>query len=562
MKKNKILLTSILLLPVIVNAKTSALEDPFTLAGALFMEAFVTMHMSAFVLSPLSKLLCKDGNSKKLFWKMFFIRVIVLLFFDFFVSAMIAMVDFFAVFIGAFIIVPALTFRKISKEGKERKIVESISKGVVNNTTETRNNIIFKCPKCQKIVKPADNYCYGCGIALSKYNLKIEVDTTNNKDLNDLKQVPVLPPEVTVSYKDFDPIFTMDEDKMLEEFIKKELKKANIEEQNNLLPQNIINRKKVLSILFSLLIFISISSIFFHFPIYLYIAEIIILLIFKKLTKNYTLIKYLKKQLKARPSEKISNIVMNTQATFNIDNSKTISFIGNIIAITLSLVLFINPRIMYEKTDNGYAVRYYTFGITNFTKATIPESYKNEKVVSLRGNTFSNMPFLKEVILPDTITEIRGQAFKNNKNLVKVNIPTNLEYLGGGAFYNCTKITNIVLPDTLTYLGGEAFYNNTSLQSIKLSNNLEEIRGNTFENCTSLTSIIIPDSVKRIGGHAFYGNRSLSNVTISPNSSLNEIGSSAFRQCYNLYNITIPNNTYVNSRAFKESPTNITRYTN
>ena len=39
----------------------------------------------------------------------------------------------------------------------------------------------------------------------------------------------------------------------------------------------------------------------------------------------------LKKQIKARPSEKISNIVMNTQATFNIDNSKTISFIGNII---------------------------------------------------------------------------------------------------------------------------------------------------------------------------------------------------------------------------------------
>ena len=562
MKKNKILLASILLLPGIVTAKTSALEDPSTLAGALFIEAFVTMHMSAFVLSPLSKLLCKDGNSKKLFWKMFFIRAIVLLFFDFFVTAMIAMVDFFAVFIGAFIIVPALTFRKISKERKERKIVESISKGVVNNTTETRNNIIFKCPKCQKIVKPVDKYCYSCGNALSTYNLKIEVDTTNNKNLDDLKQVPILPPEVTVSSKDFDQIFTLDEEKMLEEFIKKELKKANIEEQNNLLPQNIINRKIVLSILFSLLIFISISSIFFHFPIYLYIAEIIILLIFKKLTKNYTLIKYLKKQIKARPSEKISNIVMNTQATFNIDNSKTISFIGNIIAITISIFLFINPRIMYEKTNNGYAVRYYTFGITNFTKATIPDSYKNEKVVSLRGNTFSNMPFLKEVILPDTITEIRGQAFKNNKNLVKVNIPKNLEYLGGGAFYNCTKITSIELPDTLTYLGGEAFYNNTSLQSIKLSNNLEEIRGNTFENCTSLTSIIIPDSVKRIGGHAFYGNRSLSNVFVSPNSSLNEIGSSAFRQCYNLYNITIPNNTYVNSRAFKESPTNITRYIN
>ena len=39
------------------------------------------------------------------------------------------------------------------------------------------------------------------------------------------------------------------------------------------------------------------------------------------------------------------------------------------------------------------------------------------KVVGLRGNTFSNMPFLTEVSLPDSITEIRGQAFKNCRSL-------------------------------------------------------------------------------------------------------------------------------------------------
>jgi hypothetical protein len=80
--------------------------------------------------------------------------------------------------------------------------------------------------------------------------------------------------------------------------------------------------------------------------------------------------------------------------------------------------------------DGGYGVRYYAFGLTNFISATIPEEHNGKPVISLRGNTFSNMFFLKEVKLPDTITEIRGQAFKNCISLKSVNIPKNLEYLG------------------------------------------------------------------------------------------------------------------------------------
>ena len=67
------------------------------------MEAFVSIHMSLFVLMPLSKRISKD-NSKKTFWILFGIRVAILLFFDFFVTTNIAIVDFAAVFVGAFIL--------------------------------------------------------------------------------------------------------------------------------------------------------------------------------------------------------------------------------------------------------------------------------------------------------------------------------------------------------------------------------------------------------------------------------------------------------------------------
>ena len=142
---------------------------------------------------------------------------------------------------------------------------------------------------------------------------------------------------------------------------------------------------------------------------------------------------------------------MNTKSTFVFDNSIIILMISILVSIILPLIIFSSPRILYEKVDNGYAVRYYIFGLTNFKTVTIPENYKNEKVVSLRGNAFSNMRYLESVTLPDTITEIRGQAFKNCKSLKQVNIPKNLKYLGGSAFYNAKSIKKIVLPDTLVY---------------------------------------------------------------------------------------------------------------
>ena len=75
-----------------------------------------------------------------------------------------------------------------------------------------------------------------------------------------------------------------------------------------------------------------------------------------------------------------------------------------------------------------------------------------------------------------------------------------------------------------------------------------------------MKEITIPDNVTRIGGHAFYGNTSLRQVSISENSKLKEIGSSAFRDCDALKDITLPKETEVNSKAFKGSPTTIRRY--
>lgn len=542
-----ILIMSVLFLPTIVVASNG--ESDFSVGFALGMEAFISIHMSVFVLKPLSEMFSKN-NSKKTFWTLFSIRAIVLIFCDFFITPSIAIVDFFSVFIGAFAIVPISAL--ITKNN-----INSRSNQVINNTnninispmnTNQINGIELKCAKCNSVLKITDKFCQSCGTPFDQNN--VVVSENNNSSIPIPQKEKIIP-------SNFDSIYSLSEGMMIEEFIKKELVKAGIDNSMKLVPNDILKRKNILNTIFSVLVFVYISLIFFHFPIYTYVFGLIILFIFYKITRKYNLIKYLTKQIKERPGEKISNIVMNVKNTFVNDSSKSIFIVSILVAISLPLIIFFTPKIIYEKTNGGYAVRYYMYGLTNFKSASIPEMHNNEPVVSLRGNTFSNMPFLESVILPNTIVEIRGQAFKNCYKLKEINIPNKLEYLGGGSFYNAKSIKNIELPDTLTYLGGESFYGANSLEYVKLSNNLTEIRGDSFEYCTSLKKITIPDNVTRIGGHAFYGDSNLSEVQLTSNSKLNEIGSSAFRQCSSLYSITIPRTTYVNERAFKESPTNI-----
>lgn len=384
-------------------------------------------------------------------------------------------------------------------------------------------------------------------------NNAMALNNATNDAGEENKRVFVLP-------RSFGKLYEGTENDTLEKFIIKELSKTNFDIKTKLIPIDVLKRKKILNIIFSILIFVYLTMVFFHFPILTYIFGLFILIIFFCLTRRFTFLKYLKKQIKARPSEKISNIIMYEKNGLVDDNSKGILLIGLLIAVVIPLISFATPKIFYEKTDGGYAVRYYAYGITNFKSVTIPAEHNGEKVVSLRGNTFSNMFLLESVSLSDTIVEIRGQAFKNCFKLNEISLPSNLEYLGGGAFYNAKSLRSIELPDSLTYLGGESFYGASSLYSVKLSENITEIRGDSFEYCTGLVSIKIPDGVTRIGGHAFYGDYNLSEVIISENSKLIEIGSSAFRECSRLYSITIPYGTYVNERAFKDSPTRVNLY--
>jgi len=86
---------------------------------AIFMELFCSIHMSVFVLFPLAEII----NPKKktsIFCRLFALRFVIL-FIGNFINPAIAMIDFFAIFIGAFIVIPVLIGLKKERGTEEEK---------------------------------------------------------------------------------------------------------------------------------------------------------------------------------------------------------------------------------------------------------------------------------------------------------------------------------------------------------------------------------------------------------------------------------------------------------
>ncbi|MBR3883604.1 MAG: leucine-rich repeat domain-containing protein [Bacteroidaceae bacterium] len=97
------------------------------------------------------------------------------------------------------------------------------------------------------------------------------------------------------------------------------------------------------------------------------------------------------------------------------------------------------------------------------------------------------------------------------------------------AFQNCTNLKNVNLPNSITNIGEWAFANCTNLVSIKLPEGIEEIGEMTFAHCSSLNKINIPSSVKTIGHSAFAGCTEITKI-ILPNK-LETIDDWAFQDC-------------------------------
>ena len=73
-----------------------------------------------------------------------------------------------------------------------------------------------------------------------------------------------------------------------------------------------------------------------------------------------------------------------------------------------------------------------------------------EGITSVGGHAFEDMPYIKEVVLPQSITSIGQEAFRCG-NLQKINLPEGLTSLSSWAISQ--SIPELIIPSTVTYIG-------------------------------------------------------------------------------------------------------------
>ena len=177
-------------------------------------------------------------------------------------------------------------------------------------------------------------------------------------------------------------------------------------------------------------------------------------------------------------------------------------------------------------------------------------------ITNINDYTFCGCRSLTSVTIPDSVTSIGEGAFRNCKSLTSITTPDSVASIGDYTFASCTSLKSITIPDSVTSIGGEAFSGCESLTCITIPDSITSIENYTFDYCTSLTSITIPDSVTSIGEGAFNKCTSLTSITIPD--SITSIENYTFGYCTSLTSITIPDSvTSIGEGAFRDC-TNLT----
>ena len=180
-------------------------------------------------------------------------------------------------------------------------------------------------------------------------------------------------------------------------------------------------------------------------------------------------------------------------------------------------------------------------------------------VTTIGSSAFQSCKKLEAIIIPNSVTTIGNSAFSNCTSLSALSMPNSVTEIGGGAFAYCTSLTSIFIPKTLlTYskafwasgiksviieegalsIPNEAFYSCRELESITIPSSITSIGNGAFQSCEKLKSITIPNSILTIGNNTFSSCSTLTEVTLSDN--VTSIGYGAFTSCSSLTEIVIP----------------------
>ncbi|MBQ6276830.1 MAG: leucine-rich repeat domain-containing protein [Bacteroidales bacterium] len=134
---------------------------------------------------------------------------------------------------------------------------------------------------------------------------------------------------------------------------------------------------------------------------------------------------------------------------------------------------------------NGLTSVYYTGDIAGWCGISFEYSFLFQQANPLyhAHNLYVDNELVTDLIIPETVTEIKDNTFVGASCLTSIEIPNSVVTIGRNAFEDCDGLTSVTIPNSVTSIGNEA-----------------------FSSCSVLTSVIIGNSITSIGNNAFSGN--------------------------------------------------------
>lgn len=108
---------------------------------------------------------------------------------------------------------------------------------------------------------------------------------------------------------------------------------------------------------------------------------------------------------------------------------------------------------------------------------------------------FRECPNLREVRLPESVSDIKSQAFVYCRSLRSINLPEGMTHIGANVFSFCTSLREVKLPARLKELESYAFSECTSLRRVTMPANANLLGEMLFAGCYALTELIEPSPV-------------------------------------------------------------------
>lgn len=134
-------------------------------------------------------------------------------------------------------------------------------------------------------------------------------------------------------------------------------------------------------------------------------------------------------------------------------------------------------------------------------------------VTSIAAHAFSSCK-LKNIALPDSLTELGSGAFSCASNLETIKLPDGVIRIPSYLFSHCINLKSVVLSENTEEIGNMAFLACYKLEDVNLPQNVRKIPSGLFYCCRSLRSVVLPKQIETICDEAFYGCNELENLYI------------------------------------------------